>query len=137
MIVHARVAPKRDTTANWELHADFVPFRGEIIIYMDKYTFVDSEGNTKKVPAIKIGDGKTTVGVLPFLGGGGGSAPVSYNDLMDLPTINGKPLKGNITADDLAELGIQKAGDYPEVALTADDIDKIIDEIDGDDTDNS
>ena len=137
MIVNARVAPKRDTTAKWEEHADFIPFRGEIIIYTDKYTYVDPQGNVKKVPAIKIGDGRTCIAELPFLGSGGGGAPVSYNDLMDLPMFNGKPLRGNITVDDLAEMGIQKAGDYPEVALTADDIDKIIDEVDGNDTNES
>lgn len=136
MIVQARVAPKRDTTARWERKPDFVPFRGEIIIYTDKYSYVDGEGNVKKAPAIKIGDGKTTIAELPFLGGESGSV-VSYNDLMDIPTFNGKPLKGNITADELAEMGIQKAGNYPEVALTADDIDKIIDEVDGNDTNNS
>ena len=132
MVVYARVAPKRDTTAKWEQHADFVPFRGEIIIYTDKYSYEDESGKTVKVPAIKIGDGKTCIAELPFLGGG--TAPVRYDQLEGLPQIEGKTLKGNMSLDDL---GIQKAGDYPETPFTADDIDAIIDAADSEDTENS
>ena len=129
MIVQARVAPKRDTTARWERKGDFVPFRGEIIIYTDKYSYEDEQGKTVNVPAIKIGDGKTCIAELPFLGGG--STPVRYDELQGLPKINGVELTGNKSLDDL---GIQKAGDYPETPLSADDIDRIIDEADSEDT---
>ena len=138
MIVHARVAPKRDTTANWELHADFIPFRGELVIYTDYSHYTNDKGRRVNVPAIKVGDGHTCIADLSFIGGGSGPVtPIRYEDLQGLPTICGKTIVGDLTEEDLAEMGIQKAGDYPEVALTADDIDKIIDEIDGDDTDNS
>ena len=132
MIVQARVAPKRDTTRRWELKPDFVPFRGEIIIYTDKYHDVDTQGNTINVPAIKIGDGRTRIADLPFMGSG--STPVRYEDLQGLPSINGVELNGDVSLD---ELGIQKKGDYPEKPLTADDIDAIIDEADREDTENN
>lgn len=129
MVVYARVAPKRDTTRNWELHADFVPFRGELIIYTDKYSYEDEEGRRVKVPAIKIGDGHTKICDLPFLGGG--TAPVRYDQLEGLPKIGGKTLTGDMSLEDL---GIQKAGSYPETPFTADDIDAIIDAADSEDT---
>lgn len=98
MIISARVAPKRDTMKNWAEHGDFVPLRGEIVIYMDKYTFIDEEtGWRVPIPGIKIGDGKTRVADLPF------SGPVRYDELEGLPSIEGHPLVGNMT---LAELGI-------------------------------
>ena len=130
MIVHARVAPKRDTTRAWEQKPDFVPFRGEIIIYTDKYTVTKETGETIKVPAMKIGDGKTCIADLPFLGVGAAPMQIRYEDLEGLPTICGKKLIGDITEEDLADMGIQQAGDYPDAPLTASDIDAIIDEAD-------
>ena len=134
MIVQARVAPKRDTTARWERKPDFVPFRGEIIIYTDKYSYTNEKGETVSVPAIKIGDGTTCIAELPFLGTGSTPVPVYYADLQGKPRIGGKELVGDMS---LEELGIQEVGDYPEVPLSADDIDKIIDEADEEDTENS
>jgi len=116
-VVYARVAPKRDTTANWNKHPDFVPFRGEIVIYMDYKTKIQDD---KKVciPGFKVGDGRTPVSELPFVDfGGGGTVDAS---------INGVPLEGDLTSEDL---GIQPAGDYPSAEFTADDIDRLIDEI--------
>ena len=125
MIVHARVAPKRDTTKRWEQKPDFIPFRGEIIIYTDKYHDYDEEGHKINIPAMKIGDGRTRIADLPFMGGG--STPVRYDQLIGLPKINGVELSGEISLD---ELGIQPAGEYPEVPLSPADIDAIIDEAD-------
>ena len=127
MIVQARVAPKRDTTARWERKPDFVPFRGEIIIYTDKYSYTNEHGETVKVPAIKIGDGKTCIAELPFLGTGSTPVPVYYDELQGKPRIGGVELSGDMSLEDL---GIQKAGNYPETPFSADDIDRIIDEAD-------
>lgn len=57
--VSTRIQNKRDTTANWATASanGFIPLDGEFIIYADP----DS------VPKVKIGDGKTLVGDLPFL----------------------------------------------------------------------
>lgn len=129
MIVRARVAPKRDTTENWELHADFVPFCGELVIYTDKEVYTDDQGELVYVPGIKIGDGATAVGDLPFIsggGGGGGGGGVSrYDQLEGLPKMNGVTIRGNITMEGLAAYGIQKFGDYADTPLTDDKIDII------------
>ena len=60
-----RIIQKHDTKANWDKATNFVPLKGEIIVYDD-------------LKKIKIGDGATKVGNLAFIN--------------DLDTINGKYL---------------------------------------------
>lgn len=59
-VIKGRVQSKRDTTANWNATKNFIPLLGEIIIYSDYYG--------ENTPAIKVGDGKTRVQDLGFLG---------------------------------------------------------------------
>ena len=51
----ARVQQKIDTSTNWAKATNFIPLKGEIIVYSD----------TKQ---IKIGDGTTKVNSLPYIG---------------------------------------------------------------------
>ena len=87
-----RIVQKHDTEANWEKATNFVPLKGEIIIYDD-------------LKKIKIGDGATKVGNLAFINDLDTLAAIaktgSYNDLKNKPTI---PSVGNGT------LTIQKNG---------------------------
>ena len=71
-----RIIQKHDTKANWDKATNFVPLKGEIIIYDD-------------LKKIKIGDGATKVGNLAFIN--------------DLDTINGKylPLVGGTMTGNL------------------------------------
>lgn len=57
----ARMQQKIDTAANWAKATNFVPKKGEIIVY--------SDGGGVGTPKIKIGDGTTKIGSLPFAGG--------------------------------------------------------------------
>ena len=59
-VIKGRVQSKSDTTENWNNTKNFIPLKGEIIIYTDYYW-----GNR---PGIKIGDGKTRVQELQFIG---------------------------------------------------------------------
>ena len=59
-VIKGRVQSKSDTTANWNNTTNFIPLKGEIIIYTDYYG--------ENTPAIKVGDGKTRVQELGFLG---------------------------------------------------------------------
>lgn len=77
-----RIVQKHDTKANWDKAINFIPLKGEIIIYDD-------------LNKIKIGDGTTTIVNLPY------STTINYNDLTNKPTI---PSVGNGT------LTIQKNG---------------------------
>ena len=71
-----RIVQKHDTKANWDKATNFVPLKGEIIVYDD-------------LKKIKIGDGVTKVGNLAFIN--------------DLDTINGKylPLVGGTMTGNL------------------------------------
>ena len=56
--LQARIQNKCDLTANWEKATNFVPKKGEIIIY--------SDGGGVGIPQMKVGDGATKVGSLKF-----------------------------------------------------------------------
>ena len=66
-IFNGRVQQKRDTTSHWTALTGFVPLEGEIIVYTDRYTDTDDDGNTIYYPGIKIGDGKAFCVDLPFV----------------------------------------------------------------------
>ena len=87
-----RIVQKHDTIANWDKATNFVPLKGEIIVYDD-------------LKKIKIGDGATKVGSLAFINDLDTLAAIAktgnYNDLKNKPTI---PSVGNGT------LTIQKNG---------------------------
>lgn len=56
--LQARIQNKIDLTANWEKATNFIPKKGEIIVY--------SDGGGTGVPKMKVGDGTTKVGSLKF-----------------------------------------------------------------------
>ena len=56
--LNTRIQNKIDTTANWEKATNFVPKKGEIIVY--------SDGGGVGIPKMKVGDGATKVGSLKF-----------------------------------------------------------------------
>ncbi|MBO7080079.1 MAG: hypothetical protein J6W64_09845 [Bacilli bacterium] len=55
-MIKENVLIKKDTSENWSKAKNFIPKKGEVIIY------IDFEPN-----GIKIGDGKTKVTELPFI----------------------------------------------------------------------
>lgn len=61
-MLNARIIQKHDTQANWDKATNFIPKIGEIIVYDadDSYSYA----------RVKIGDGVTTVGNLPFVDAG-------------------------------------------------------------------
>lgn len=63
-----RIALTRDTTANWDSKRDFIPMRGEVIVYMDAGHKSDGNGGTINVPRFKVGDGQAYLIDLPFVG---------------------------------------------------------------------
>ena len=84
-----RIVQKHDTKANWDKAINFIPLKGEIIIYDD-------------LNKIKIGDGSTKVGNLTFSNDLDTLAAVaktgSYNDLTNKPTL---PTKLSDLTDDV------------------------------------
>ena len=72
--VKTRIQLKNDTENNWNKAINFIPLRGELIIY--------STDETHPFSRIKVGDGSTPVVDLPFLfsqNSGGGDTNVQYN----------------------------------------------------------
>lgn len=94
-----RIIQKHDTKANWDKATNFVPLKGEIIVYDD-------------LNKIKIGDGTTKVGDLAFINDLDTLAAIaktgSYNDLKNKPTI---PTKlSNLTDDVISGKYLPLAG---------------------------
>ena len=87
--ITARTQQKIDLTANWEKATNFVPKKGEIIVY--------SDGGGTGIPKMKVGDGTTKVGSLKFadegqylpLAGGKLTGPLSINDYMTINSVAG------------------------------------------------
>lgn len=69
-VINTRVKLKTDTTENWESVRDFVPLKGELIIYSDYTSFVGVENGepvVKYIPNFKIGNGNTYLQDLLFV----------------------------------------------------------------------
>ena len=76
--ITSRIQQKHDVAANWAKATNFIPKKGEIIIYDAEY---NASGEETQPVRFKIGDGSKTVNNLPFavidrtVKLGGGSAP--------------------------------------------------------------
>ena len=76
--ITSRIQLKLDVAANWAKATNFIPKKGEIIIYDAEY---NASGEETQAVRFKIGDGSKTVNNLPFavidrtVKLGGGSAP--------------------------------------------------------------
>lgn len=57
-IINTRISQRHDTEERWNANSSTIPMAGEIIIY-------DPDATTSSA-RIKIGDGVTSVGNLPF-----------------------------------------------------------------------
>ena len=57
--IKTRIQLKNDTEANWNKAINFIPLKGEVIIY--------STDDSHPFSRLKVGDGVTTVNNLPFI----------------------------------------------------------------------
>lgn len=57
--LNTRIVNKHDIEANWVKAVNFIPKKGELIVY-------DADENNAE-PRVKIGDGITKVSSLPFI----------------------------------------------------------------------
>lgn len=62
--IKTRILLKTDTTANWEEAINFIPQKGEVCIYSDRFQLEDGS----YVPDIKVGDGTSSINELKFIG---------------------------------------------------------------------
>ena len=66
-----RILLKSDLTENWEkANNSFVPKRGEVCIYLDRFRTgeFDEDGAPIFIPGIKVGDGTSFINELEFIG---------------------------------------------------------------------
>ena len=78
-IFKTRIKQKIDTKANWDKAVNFIPLKGEYIYYSDLHK-------------VKVGDGVTKVGALPFLADSGGtvtSVTIKMNGVSNTITTSG------------------------------------------------
>lgn len=78
-ILKTRIKQKTDTKANWDKAVNFIPLKGEYIYYSD-------------INRVKVGDGVTKVGSLPFLADSGGtvtSVTIKMNGVSNTITTSG------------------------------------------------
>lgn len=78
-ILKTRIKQKIDTKANWDKAVNFIPLKGEYIYYSDLHK-------------VKVGDGVTKVGELPFLADSGGtvtSVTIKMNGVSNTITTSG------------------------------------------------
>lgn len=105
---NTRIQHKIDTYSHWDLAVNFIPLKGEIIVYIP-----DSE-NQNQLPQLKVGDGVSFVKDLPFITvkvedsilegsnnpvSGGAVYDVLYSEYSDLnaQTVDGLHLKVSST----------------------------------------
>jgi len=60
--IKTRIQLKNDTESNWNKAVNFIPLKGELIIY--------SADGAHPFSRLKVGDGNTTVIALPFIDSG-------------------------------------------------------------------
>lgn len=61
--INSRIQQKHDVAANWAKATNFIPQKGEIIIYDAEY---NASGSETQAVRFKIGDGTRTINNLPF-----------------------------------------------------------------------
>ena len=77
--IKTRIQLKNDTEANWNKATNFVPKKGEVIVY--------STDDTHPFSRLKVGDGETTVGNLPFIDSGSTNNFILKEQLKNFPAI--------------------------------------------------
>lgn len=63
--IKSRIQLKNDTEENWDKAINFIPKRGELIIY-NAESGDNVDDDARRFPRFKVGDGVTTVVNLPF-----------------------------------------------------------------------
>lgn len=103
--IKSRIIHKHDTSAHWDLATNFIPMKGEIIIYDD-------------LKKIKIGDGETTVVNLDFMDGG---VEIDTSDFVSKSETDSQYLSGALEVLDYLGVTNSSNGDY-YLTLGADEL---------------
>ena len=106
--ITSRIQQKHDVAANWAKATNFIPKKGEIIIYDAEY---NASGEETQAVRFKIGDGFKTVNNLPF-------AVIDYSS--DIETLAQKVANNSTTIGALQENTVPKTRKINNKALSSD-----------------
>lgn len=110
--ITSRIQQKHDVAANWAKATNFIPKKGEIIIYDAEY---NASGEETQAVRFKIGDGSKTVNNLPF-------AVIDYSS--DIETLEQK-VANNSTAIGKIQGAFETNGTTVKKATSAGTADKV------------
>lgn len=106
--ITSRIQQKHDVAANWAKATNFIPKKGEIIIYDAEY---NASGEETQAVRFKIGDGSKTVNNLPF-------AVIDYSS--DIETLEQKVANNSTAIGVLQENTVPKTRKINNKALSSD-----------------
>lgn len=106
--INSRIQQKHDVAANWAKATNFIPKKGEIIIYDAEY---NASGEETQPVRFKIGDGSKTVNNLPF-------AVIDYSS--DIGTLKQKVANNSTAIGALQENTVPKTRKINNKALSSD-----------------
>lgn len=106
--INSRIQQKHDVAANWAKATNFIPQKGEIIIYDAEY---NASGSETQAVRFKIGDGTRTVNNLPF-------AVIDYGS--DIETLDQKVTNNSTAIGALQENTVPKTRKINNKALSSD-----------------
>ena len=106
--ITSRIQQKHDVAANWAKATNFIPKKGEIIIYDAEY---NAGGEETQAVRFKIGDGSKTVNNLPF-------AAIDYSS--DIEALKRKVANNSTAIGALQENTVPKTRKINNKALSSD-----------------
>ena len=106
--ITSRIQQKHDVAANWAKATNFIPKKGEIIIYDAEY---NASGEETQAVRFKIGDGSKTVNNLPF-------AVIDYGS--DIETLEQEVANNSTAIGALQENTVPKTRKINNKALSSD-----------------
>ena len=106
--ITSRIQQKHDVAANWAKATNFIPKKGEIIIYDAEYS---ASGEETQAVRFKIGDGSKTVNNLPF-------AVIDYSS--DIGTLEQEVANNSTAIGALQENTVPKTRKINNKALSSD-----------------
>ena len=106
--ITSRIQQKHDVAANWAKATNFIPKKGEIIIYDAEY---NASGEETQAVRFKIGDGSKTVNNLPF-------AVIDYSS--DIETLEQEVANNSTAIGALQENTVPKTRKINNKALSSD-----------------
>lgn len=118
-----------NTTAYWEAHSSIIPAKGDIYIYSDGGS-IEQGGVTVYVPKIKVGDGVTTIGNLPFIDSdtqqGAAGTLNTTNTSAQTPSAS-ESLSGNVNLHKVSKTGsYEDLNNKPTIPAELDDLDDVV-----------